>query len=148
MDALIDTELVLLDMDAATKEAVIDELALLLASKNRLAGKAEYVAKVLERESLFSTAVGSGVAIPHGKSAAVVRTSIAVGRLKRPIQWSEGEDVQVVFLLAVPEIEARDTHLRILAQLSRRIMGDNFCKKLLSVPTKAELVELVTAAEG
>lgn len=147
MKELIDVQLVELNLTAATREQVIELLARKLEQDQRLTDKASYIQTVMEREALFSTAVAEGVAIPHGKSTAVDIPSIAMARLVSPVSWTGGESVQFVFLLAVPDAEAGDMHLRILAKLSRQLMSEDFLAQLAVAEEKENVVALILATE-
>jgi len=145
MDNLITKELIVLDLDLSSKEDVIKEMARVIEGQGRLYDYNNYVKQVFEREKNFSTAIGFEVAIPHGKTDSVKNASLAFARLKNEIQWSDEEKVKYVFLIAVPETEAGDTHLKILAQLSRKIMREEFREKLKFSLGIDELLEVLTA---
>ena len=103
--------------------------------------KAVYLAAVNEREQKGSTGIGFGVAIPHGKSSGVVAAGLAFARLAKPIEWNslDGNPVQIVFLIGVPEKDAGNEHMKILIALSRKLIHEDFRKKLLAVNSAAEL---------
>lgn len=130
MSNLINKEMIVLDMEAETKDEVIEKLAKLIEKQGKLENLEEYIAQVHKREEEYPTSVGFDVSIPHGKSDAVKSAAVAFARLKKPVVWSSEEQAKYVFLLAVPDKEAGDTHLRVLAQLSRKIMRDEFREKL------------------
>lgn len=145
MDNLITKELIVLDLDLSTKEEVIKEMARVIEGQGRLYDYNNYVNQVFAREKNFPTAIGFEVAIPHGKTDSVKNASLAFARLKNEIQWSDEEKVKYVFLIAVPETEAGDTHLKILAQISRNIMREEFREKLKSSLGIDELLDVLTA---
>lgn len=103
--------------------------------------KAVYLAAVNEREQKGSTGIGFGVAIPHGKSSGVAAAGLAFARLAKPIDWNslDGNPVQIVFLIGVPEKDAGNEHMKILIALSRKLIHEDFRKKLLAVNSAAEL---------
>ncbi len=144
MDNLITKELILLDVDFSTKEEAIREMAKCMESQGKLYDYEAYIKQVFERENTFPTSIGFEVAIPHGKTNAVKVASLAFARLKNEVQWSEEEKVKYVFLIAVSETGAQDTHLQILAQLSRKIMRDEFREKIKTSLEVNELLELLT----
>lgn len=143
MSRLIDEALIRVDLEATSKEEIINQLAELLDVEKRLIDKPGYIKKVMEREEAFPTAIGFRVAIPHGKCNTVKTPSVVFARLRTPIRWSEEEEVEIVFLLAVPEEEASNRHLEILAQLSRKLMHEDFREKLLQLNTKEEIINLL-----
>ncbi|GHU39264.1 PTS fructose transporter subunit IIA [Bacilli bacterium] len=143
---LITTNLVNLDLIGDSKEAIILELAQLIDAEGRVAHFDQYLQSVLDREALTTTGIGFGIAIPHGKTEAVTKTTVAFGRTKTPIDWEslDGTPAQIVFLLAVPESCKGDEHLRIIASLSRQLIHEDFRKKLENSKDEAEIVALIS----
>ena len=99
-------ELVLYHPQVGTKPEVIHMACELLRRQGCVTE--EFEASVVNRERIVSTELGFGFAIPHGSPGCVLRTSVAVVRLKKPILWAAGESVDTVFLIAcaaTPEVE-------------------------------------------
>jgi PTS system nitrogen regulatory IIA component len=86
---------------------------------------------LLQREKLGSTAVGSGIAIPHGKMAKLNRLFGLFARLDRPIDFEalDGQPVDLVFLLLAPEAAGAD-HLKALARVARLLRDPEMARKL------------------
>lgn len=147
MSDIINKNLIKLDLQNNNKEDIIKELASLINSEDRLSNYEEYLEEVLRRESLTTTGIGFGVAIPHGKCNAVKVPTVAVGRISKGVDWNSLDEspVQVVFLLAVPEEAASDQHLRILAALSRKLMNEQFIHELFNSFDEEELLQLLTS---
>jgi nitrogen PTS system EIIA component len=83
------------------------------------------VCQLFHRESLGSTAIGRGVAIPHTKSDVVSDATRIIGRSTVPIAWQgsiDGEPVHLVYLLLTPTSKPGE-HLRALEEISRRLRG-------------------------
>lgn len=142
-DLMID-ELICLDLTASDKAEAIQELADLMENAKRLKNKKKYLKAVMKREAESTTGIGMGIAIPHGKSKGVKEPSLAFGRCPGGIKYDslDGEAVQLVFLIAVPE-SSDDMHLKILSQLSRKLMHKEIRENLLHAQTKAELYEIL-----
>lgn len=145
MSSIINESLIKLNLKGNTKEDIINELALLIDKEGRLNSFDIYVEEVLKRETLSTTGVGFGVAIPHGKTDAVKIPTVVFGRSENGIQWGSLDDkpVYMIFLLAVPEEAVSDTHLKILAALSRKLMNSSFREKLLTLTSKEKIIELL-----
>lgn len=147
LDSVFAPALIVLDVPARTKAQIIDELAGLMEAHGALADKARYVEAVFTRESQTETAVGLGVAIPHAKTDAVGRTAVALARTAQPVPW-DGDSVELVFLLAVPESGAATTHLEILATLAQLLLEDGFRQALLAAPTPQVAYDIIHARLG
>lgn len=145
LEELLNESLIELDLQATDRESAIRELAALLDRAGKLADVEEYVAAVLAREALGTTAVGMGVAIPHGKSAAVREAAVAFGRSRAGVEFAapDHRPVDLVFLIAAPE-GAHDLHLQALARLARRLMHDQVRAALRQARTPGEVVRALT----
>ncbi|VBB06633.1 phosphotransferase/anion transporter [Lucifera butyrica] len=139
---LINENLILLDFEAATKDEAIRQLALMAAKEGKLASLDDYTQSVMEREKTYTTGVGNGIAIPHGKSKAVKEAMIVFGKSKTGIEWdaADGSPVNMIFLLGVPEENVDNFHLKVLSQLSRKLMDDDFVESLKKANSRREVL--------
>lgn len=142
---LTSKNLISIDLKAKTKDEVIKLLIEKLDKEGKLHSKEEFYKAVMDREKLSPTGLEAGLAIPHGKSKAVKEAAYAVARLKKPIKdWEsidESNEVEFVFLLAIPEAEAGSTHLKLLSELSQKIVDPKYREGLRSSKTVEELYE-------
>lgn len=142
---LLDPKSVVIPLSAHSKEEAIRLLVESLAEGGSLSDKAAYLEAVLQREATGSTGIGFGVAIPHGKSAGVAKAGIAFAKLAQPVEWAslDGNPVQAVFMIAVPQEAAGNEHLKILIAISRKLIDEEFRGKLLAVTDYDELAGLL-----
>ncbi|MCX4811497.1 fructose-specific PTS transporter subunit EIIC [Streptomyces sp. NBC_01239] len=119
-------------LDADGKEAVIREMAGLLARTGKVVDVEELVATALRREAQGTTGLGEEIAIPHAKTDAVSAPVVGFARSAEGVEWGslDGTKARLVFMIAVPEAAAGDEHLRILALLSRKLMDAAFRERL------------------
>ncbi len=144
---LLHPELIKMPMTAATKKDAIYELADLMTVNGYLNNQGEYLAEVFKRETLGSTGVGMGIAIPHGKSKAVKEACVAFGYSEQGIDFQASDGpAHLIFLIAVPE-NANNQHLKILAQLSRRLMHQKVRDKLEQATTAQEVLQALGECE-
>ncbi|MBX8938780.1 PTS sugar transporter subunit IIA [Enterococcus gilvus] len=131
------------DLQATDKQAAISELANTFVSEGVVTNESVYLKAVMKREEESTTGIGFGVAIPHGKSAAVTEPSLAFGRSQAGIQYDsmDGKPVHLMFLIAVPET-SNDEHLRILSKLSRKLMHEDVRQKLMTVTNIEEIYQI------
>ncbi|WHX20563.1 fructose-specific PTS transporter subunit EIIC [Streptomyces malaysiensis subsp. malaysiensis] len=115
------------------KDAAIREMAELLAATGKVVDTAELVRATFAREDQGTTGLGEEIAIPHAKTDAVTAPVVGFARSPEGIEWGapDGTKARLVFMIAVPEAAAGDEHLRILALLSRKLMGAEFRERLL-----------------
>lgn len=142
---LINENLIITGSELTDKEEIIKMLANKMKKNDRLTDLEAYVNEVLERESLGATAVGYGVGIPHGKTDAVKKPTVAFAKTKELIKWGDDKEdlVNLIFMIAVPESAASNEHLKILATLSRKLMNDDFRNSLLSTDDRVELNKIL-----
>jgi fructose PTS system EIIBC or EIIC component len=137
---LIDT-----DIQGTTRNEVIDELIQKLNASGVLNDPKAYKQAVIAREEEGTTGLGMNIAIPHGKSTAVNKTAVAFAIKRDGVDWEslDGTDAKLIFMIAVPQEQAGDAHLKILQMLSRKLMDAAFRDQLLKVTTKEEAYRLL-----
>lgn len=145
---LITHDLIHMQVDSSDKESVIRHMAQSAKTLGRVEDLDAFVEAVLKREEEYSTAVGFGVAIPHGKTAAVNTPFLMFATLDS-LDWKalDGAPVDMAFLIGVPENEAGSTHLKILAALSRKLMKEDFRTELRSKTTPEEVISFLEESE-
>jgi len=140
-------KLIKIDMQAEDKNAAIEELAELLYKEHVLKDKANYIQNVLEREAQVPTNLENGVALPHGKSDAVLRPAVAIGISKRGIRFEEGSPVsRVIFLIAMPN-NADDTHISLLSGITSRLLDCDCLDNLKEAKRPEDILSLLNAEE-
>ena len=125
------------------KNAVLEELANLLAAHHSELDKNK-VLDVLERERISTTAIGEGVAIPHGKLGGVERVLGAFARSPEGVDFAslDGGTTHLFFALIAPENAAAD-HLKALARISRLLKDEAFRRRLMAGQSAEELFEII-----
>lgn len=143
--ALIYEGLISLNLDTKTKEETIQRMAEKMQQTGSISDINQYMKAVLDRESKGSTGVGFHVAIPHGKSNSVERPTLAFSKLLNPIDWQslDGEPVTLVFLIAVPEEDTSNEHLKILSTLSRKLIHEEFRNELHTAKTEQDIMNIL-----
>lgn len=140
---ILTVEQICLQLAAANRDEVIRCLANKLDKNKKLNNKEEYIKAVIARDDLTPTAMGYGIAIPHGVSSSVRVPALAVATLKEKVKWTEKDEVDLVFQIAVPEKNAGNTHLKILAALSRSLMHEEFRDSLRKASSEKAVLELL-----
>lgn len=145
--ALITPEMICLSSDSRSKTDVLQELAIMMEADGRVDSRAEFERALWQREDMFSTGIGFGVAIPHCQTAAVRSPSVAFLRFTQPLDWNaaDGKPVAMAVLLAIPAGAERE-HLKLLAGLSRRLVHDEFRSGLLSAIDETTVLGLIADA--
>lgn len=142
-------ELIDIHLNGSTRDEIIDEMIGKLNHVHALHSPGEFKEAILRREQESTTGIGMNIAIPHGKSDAVIKPSVVFGIKKEGVDWKslDGTEAKLIFMIAVPKESAGNEHLKILQMLSRKLMDDGYREQLLSVQTKEEAYRLLGAIE-
>jgi len=141
---LLSVNLIKLELNSKTKEDVIKEMVTILDENGKLLDVDKYLQAVLDREKEFSTGIGMGIAIPHGKSSGVKQPALVFGRSTAGIDYQSMDEelAHIFFLIAVPE-ESSNEHLKILGQISRKLMHKELRDSLMKAVSAEEIITLL-----
>jgi len=144
MSDILEQENLIPDLKAKDKKKAIEELADAVVKSNPSLDKDRLVRVLLDRESLGSTAIGDGVAIPHGKFPGIIAPIISFGRSRKGLDFEsmDGQPVFLFFLLVAPE-DSASVHLKALARIAKMLKDSNFRKLLMDAPNKKELYKII-----
>ena len=139
---LLPPDNIVVGLDASSKKRVFEQAGLLFENHQHLARSTVYDA-LFAREKLGSTALGLGVAIPHGRIKGLKSAAGAFFRLASPIQFDapDGQPVELVFVLLVPQ-SANEQHLQLLSELAQMFSERSFRERLAAAPDSATLQNL------
>ncbi len=141
-------DLIKFNIEAKTKNEVIEELVELAAQSKLVKDKDQLLKDIITRENLVTTGVGYGVAFPHAKTKTTRGIVIAFGRSDEGIDF-EAMDKQLVnlfFLIAAPE-DAIGAHLKVMAHLSYLMKSEKNREKLMQVKSPGELLQILDTIE-
>lgn len=135
-------------LTGATQRAVIEELVNVVADDGLLTDRDQALRAVLEREQAHSTAIGSGLAVPHAKTGAVGEVVLAAGKSGEGVEFdsADGRPVTVVLLLLSPP-DKIGPHIRALALISRLATSPQARDRLLAADDAEALFRAVTGGD-
>jgi PTS system nitrogen regulatory IIA component len=142
---ILTEDMVVAALRGRTKTDVIEELARVVAEHYRGEIELGRLVQALEdRERLNSTALGEGVAIPHGKLPGLRRVVAAFGRSPGGVDFSSLDEkpTHLFFLLVAPE-DSAGAHLKALARISRLLKDDAFRARLMAATGSADLYRTI-----
>ena len=144
IEDILAPELVVPALTATTKAGVLDELASAVAAQHPEIDRTRLLEALDERERLNSTALGEGVAIPHGKLPGLRRVFAAFGRSPAGVDFQslDGKPTHLFFLLVAPE-ESAGAHLKALARISRLLKYEGFRSRLREAPDAEALYRTI-----
>ncbi|UCG16275.1 MAG: PTS sugar transporter subunit IIA [Phycisphaerales bacterium] len=135
-------------LQAKDKTQAITELVELLAEGNHVTNRDEVLRAVLDREATRPTAVGHGLAVPHGKCAGSPKLVMAIGRPAEPIDFGskDGEPINLIVLVCSPA-DQTGPHIQALARIARLILIEKFRNAINQAQTADEIFEIIARHE-
>ena len=134
--------------DIGSKKRLLEELSELLGSSSQQLPQQEIFDSLVNREKLGSTGLGHGVALPHGRLAALDAPVCAFIRVDPPVDFdaADGQDVDLVFSLLVPE-DSTEEHLQVLSTIAEIFSDPAICDALRTCQSDKCLLDLLTQWE-
>lgn len=133
------------DLKGREKREVLNEIAEWMAAQDPSLDARKLFEILFEREKVSSTAIGEGVAIPHGKMPGMQGVSGLFARSLPGVNFDsmDGAPTYLFFLLIAPENSAAD-HLKALARISRLLKNSEFRARLMQVKTREEIFKAIS----
>ncbi|MFP4114698.1 MAG: PTS sugar transporter subunit IIA [Spirochaetota bacterium] len=141
---LIQPDVVKVPLAARSKSEAIAELLDVLVHAGKVSDREHAMNALFERESLGSTGLESGIAVPHAKTGAVTRLTLAIGISPEGIdfQSADGEPSRIFFLMLAPPDQS-GPHIEALSEIARLARAPAFLKALARAESAQEVVELI-----
>ena len=138
----------LLDLQATTKEAAIDEMINSLVDNGVVTDFDVFKSGIMAREAQTSTGLGDGIAMPHSKNAGVKEATVLFAKSNKGVDFEslDGQPTDLFFMIAAPE-GANDIHLAALAELSKYLMQDGFADRLHQATSADEVIAAFNIGE-
>lgn len=145
---LISRESIKIGVECKDKADAIHRVVDLMMASGRISDRDTFEKRVFAREEEGTTGVGEGVAIPHGKSEAVINPGIAAMTVPAGVDYEslDGEPTKLIFLIAAPA-EDSDVHLEMLSKLSMMLMDSDFIDSLVDAKSVDEFIEIIDRAQ-
>lgn len=144
---LLMTDIMIMDLDATTKNEVINEMVHNFYEHGIIDDEDMYRKDILKREAEGSTGMGDGIAIPHAHDAAVKKPAVMFARSVDGVDYNsmDGQPAHLFFMIAAPE-GGDNTHLQALAALSQVLMNPDVVKALKAANTPEKVQDIFAQA--
>ena len=141
-------ERVIAELGGKEKSEVLEEMANQLADSRAGIEAAQILRVLQDREKISTTAIGEGVAIPHGKLATVEKISGLFARSLQGVDFAslDGEPTYLFFTLIAPQDAAAD-HLKALARISRLLKDPDLRQRLLAAGSSQDLYDIIATED-
>ncbi|MFA9493898.1 fructose-specific PTS transporter subunit EIIC [Streptococcus sp. E17BB] len=146
---LLNKNVMLLDLQATTKEAAINEMIAKLVEQGVVTDADTFKTGIMNREAQMTTGLGDGIAMPHSKNASVKEATVLFAKSTKGVDYAslDGQPTDLFFMIAAPE-GANDTHLAALADLSKYLLKEGFAAKLRQAGSAEEVVAAFNSEEA
>ena len=143
LSEILSKDSIIANLESTNKNGVLKELAQTI-SKATNALPDEIASVLMERESLGSTGIGGGIAIPHGKLASVESVTVGFGLSRAGVEYDSLDNrlVHIFFLLLTPE-NSTGGHLKVLAQISKLLKMKPFKEGLRTAGSVDEIYGII-----
>ncbi|WP_162011777.1 fructose-specific PTS transporter subunit EIIC [Streptococcus sp. S784/96/1] len=144
---LLKKDLMLLDLQAISKEMAIDEMITQLVDKEVVHDFDVFKKGIMTREEQMTTGLGDGIAMPHAKNIVVAEPAVLFAKSNKGVDYQslDGQPTDLFFMIAAPQ-GANDTHLAALAELSQYLLKEGFADSLRKAMTPEEVIAVFDAA--
>lgn len=144
----LDESGIVLDMTGGSKSEILSKLVEILTKTASISDSAEILKTLEDREKLKTTGIGSGIAIPHCKSAEVDRVHVVIGISKSGIDFEslDQQPANFFFLLVAPE-NAGSEHLKASAKIVRLVRDDQVREDLLTMASPKDVYDYIKSKE-
>jgi len=141
--------LIFLDIEAQDKNTTIAKIVDLMDKNGVFSDASKFLAEVNQRESLGSTGIGKGIALPHARTQNVKDITISMTRLKDGIEFGseDKQPVKLIFLLGTP-LKAVGEYLKVLAKLSKLLREEKIRNQILKAETPVQIRKIFEDAEN
>ena len=145
---LLNKKSICLDAAPKTKRETLDQIVALMAESGNINDIEAYRKQVYAREEESTTGIGGGLAIPHGKCAAVDRPGLAAMVVKDGVEFDslDGQPATLLFLIAAPDTKD-NVHLDVLSKLSVLMMDPDFADALRNASSAEEFLSIIDKAD-
>lgn len=133
-----------LDLKSTSKIEILEELVNLISNSENIKDKEECFDALLCRETLGSTGIGRGIAIPHAKTNGAKDLTLGLGISREGIEFDSMDlnKVNIFFIFASP-FNKGDLYLNLLSRISRLVRNDSVKTKVLDAKTAEEIIEIL-----
>lgn len=136
------------DLVADNKTDALNEMIDLISTSQNIKDIKAYKKAIIKRESLMSTGIGLGLAIPHAKIPECEDFVIAIGRLKNGIEYDslDNKQVNLIFMIGASDTQDKE-YIRLLSRLVLRLKDKHVQKELLKAKDENEIYSIITSSK-
>jgi len=134
----------IVDLKSTSKDEVLKELVNVLANAAEVGDKESFYRAILDRESILSTGIGLGIAVPHAKIASVKTLVAALGKTKKDVNYGALDDqpVHIVVMIGANDSQQAD-YIRALARVTLLLKNEKIRQAIVEAETPAKVYDIL-----
>lgn len=144
----LDKNLIEIDTKVSNKLEALKHMSNVLEKFGYVKNSDQFLEDVLNRESLGETGIGDYIAITHGQSSSVNKTTLAIMKLHKEIEWEtidhKGIRLIILFVVANSENYAKE-HLTLLSEVARKLANDEVKELLIEAKNSNDIIEVLAS---
>lgn len=146
---VLSEDVIRMDVEGTTKDEIIEYLVDILCATGKVTDRDAALRSVREREEKMSTGIQKGVAIPHGKTAAVDRLLACIALKKGGVDFdSLDEEPSRIFIMTLSPVDRSGPHIQFLSEVSQLLQDEEDKSRILRASTPREVLEIITGGEA
>ncbi len=144
VNEILDLNTIKVNLDVKNKDEALNNLVDVLLEEKYITNKEQFISDIYAREAEGQTGIGNYIAIPHGRSRAAAKVGVAIGLLKKEIEWETLDDngVKVIILFCVgDDTDGSTNHLRLLSMFARKLGNDDVVERILKAKNENDVMK-------
>lgn len=142
-------DMILMKLNSQERDGVLREMVKFLKEKNKISKEKDLYEKLIQRENLGTTAIGSGVAIPHCKLKGIKNPLVMLAISEKGVDFEslDGKPSQLFFLVVSPP-DNPSLNLQILATIAQLVRKSSFLiDKILKAKNRSSILDIISEEE-
>lgn len=142
---LMKSDIALFNKQYKTKKEALQSFTKLLKEKKYVSSSTKALELALKREDEFSTGIGNAIAIPHIRDDVVLKSCVLFAKIKPSLDWQsvDNQKVEFVFFIAMDTQSGANSHMDVIASLSKLFMNEQFISEIKLVKNYKNLIEVI-----
>ena len=145
LKTVITTDTIDLNLKGSTKKEIINELLDILVRTGKIQDREAALSAVMDREEKMSTGMKHGIAIPHGKCAAIQDLVACIGISEKPVDFDSLDKLPCrIFIMTLSPVEKTGPHLQFLAEISLLFKSSEKRDEILNAKKPEDVLDILT----
>jgi len=144
LKTVLSADTISLNLKGTNKKEIINELLDILVKNGKIQDREAALNAVMDREEKMSTGMKHGIAIPHGKCAAIQDLVACIGVSEKPVEFDSLDHLPCrIFIMTLSPVEKTGPHLQFLAEVSLLFKSSDKREEILKAQSPEEVLKIL-----